>query len=114
MECKDLYEQAWNDWVFYWEEGGCAAMFCIETSFEDSLHCCSVSVYVRNQMLVHKFSGETEEDMWLRGVSELLKAGAVKIYESTIHLARGKHTVLQPNLYRMYPLTPSDLKNNKP
>jgi len=108
MDYKDLYTQAWNAWTFYWKEGGISATFVVETAVIDNLHEARVTTHVRKQVLVHKFTGETHDLMWQRGVSELLKAGAAKIYESIMELARDKHQEIQSNPRFLYPLLPSD------
>ena len=91
MKYKELYTQAWNDWTFHWKMGGIEASYLIETSVVDGYHEALVYAYVRNQTLVHKFSEQTEELMWEFGVRELLKAGAIKIYEGMMMLRREQY-----------------------
>jgi len=106
---KDLYTKAWDDWVLYWEQGGIGASYLIETAVIDDFHYCDVRVHVRKQMLVHKFSGQTEDLMWQHGVMELLKAGTMKVYEGIVELKRKEYYREQLDGDRLYPMTLNDI-----
>ncbi len=102
---KELYTDAWDQWTAYWTEAGVEALYLIETYFQDGLYYCEVMTHVRSQILVHKFKGDTKENMWKAGVVELLRAGAAKVYEDIVKTRREEYS-RSSSIESLYPVTP--------
>ena len=117
---ENLYREAWAHFEFYWNNEGVKCEVVIEHMKLDSKGGDSVlDTYVKmrgHSIHVHKVIqiAGVKNDIWKRAVKELLKTGAVKIYESTVMMKRMApiEHINYDNRYFPLPLTVTEAKND--
>lgn len=117
---ESKYRGAWINFEQYWREAGVKAEVevMVKQGMPTILHKQEIVILTSVKMngkgkrlLIHQvsgFSGE-EDQMWSRAVIDMLKAGAVKMYEATVLLERDR--VPEPkSKHVQFPMTIDEAK----